>query len=161
MRQALSHVERATAELRDLVQGIMPAALLRGGLRQGVESLLDHVDLPVELDLPDVRLPPAIETTAYFLVAEALTNAVKHSGASRAAVTARLADGGLELDFRDDGCGGADPGRGSGLLGLVDRVAAGGGTLEVTSRLGAGTVLAMWLPIGVGAEAREPVAAGR
>jgi signal transduction histidine kinase/ketosteroid isomerase-like protein len=158
VRQALTHVERATGELRDLVQGIMPAALLRGGLRAGVASLLDHVDLPVELDVPDARLSPAAETTAYFVVAEALTNAVKHSGASSASVSARVAGGELRLEFRDDGRGGADPAKGSGLLGLVDRVAAGGGTIAVTSPPGDGTVLAVRLPSGVQAAPREPLA---
>jgi signal transduction histidine kinase len=111
------------------------------------------VDLPVDLEVTSERLPAALETTAYFIVAEALTNAVKHAGATRAHVRAVVQDGALMLEVRDDGAGGADPSRGTGLVGLTDRVAIGGGALTLTSPPGAGTTLAVTLPIGRAATA--------
>jgi signal transduction histidine kinase len=145
--EALVNAERATAELRELVHGIMPAALSRGGLRAGVESLAGHVDLPVRVDVPSQRLPTTLETTAYFIVAEALTNVVKHAGAGSAHVRAVIEGNALNLDVRDDGIGGANPDRGSGLAGLADRVDASGGTIAITSPPGEGTTLAVKLPI--------------
>jgi len=145
--EALLNAERATAELRELVHGIMPAALSRGGLRAGVESLVDHVDVPVHIDVPSQRLPTALETTAYFVVAEALTNVVKHAGAGSAHVRAVIDGDVLKVEIRDDGIGGADPGCGSGLAGLADRVDASGGTIAITSQPGEGTTLAVKFPI--------------
>ena len=107
--EALQHAERANAELRELAHGILPAALTRGGLRAGVDSLVERLDLPVHVDLPAARLPAEIEASAYFIVAEALTNIMKHSQASHAEVTASLENGVLQVDVRDDGIGGADP----------------------------------------------------
>jgi signal transduction histidine kinase len=119
--EALLNAERATAELRELVHGILPAALSRGGLRAGVEALVGHINLPVSIDVPSQRLPTTLETTAYFIVAEALTNVVKHAGAGSAHVRAVVDGGALHLDVRDNGAGGADCTRGTGLVGLADR----------------------------------------
>ena len=152
MREALLHAERATVELRDIVHGILPAALSRGGLGAGLDSLLAVTAVPVDLDadgLPDRRLPGEVEVTGYFVVAEALTNVVKHARASRARVTVALTPGsdGLVVEVADDGVGGADRRRGSGLTGLADRVDALDGTLSVTSVAGAGTTVRVTLPL--------------
>jgi signal transduction histidine kinase len=101
-----------------------------------------------------VRLSPALETTAYFVVAEALTNAVKHAHADSARVTAVVHRGALRLEVRDDGIGGADRTRGTGLVGLADRVAAAGGTIAVISAPGQGTTIAVDLPLRT--DPREP-----
>jgi signal transduction histidine kinase len=143
---ALENAQRATDELRDLVQGILPASLGRG-LRAAVESLVASIGLPVAVDIPDARLPRALETTAFFVVAEALTNVVKHAGATGARVDAEVDVGQLRLAISDDGRGGADRARGTGLLGLDDRVAACGGRLTITSPPGEGTTLVAELPL--------------
>jgi signal transduction histidine kinase len=150
VREALEHAERATAELRDLVHGILPAALSRGGLHAGIDSLIAPLALPVDLDvtgLPPGRLPSAIEVNAYFVVAEALTNVVKHARATEVRVTVNAEDDRLVIEVGDDGVGGADPRRGSGLTGLADRVDALEGTLSVTSLVGAGTTVRVALPL--------------
>jgi signal transduction histidine kinase len=148
VRESLEHAERATAELRELVHGIRPAALSTGGLRRGIESLLGLVNLPVHVDVTGERLPAAVETTAYFVAGEALTNAVKHARATTAGVRAEVRDGTLELEVRDDGAGGADPSRGTGLVGLCERVAVNGGTLSIASPHGGGTTISVTLPVG-------------
>jgi len=145
--EALEHAERATAELRELVHGILPSVLTRGGLRAGVESLLSRVPVPVSVDVTADRIPPAIEATAYFIVAEALTNVVKHSGASRAQVRAWTDRDVLRVEVTDDGAGGARLEGGTGLLGLADRVAAFDGRLRVESPRGGGTLIAATLPL--------------
>lgn len=148
MREALQNAERATVELRDLVHGILPASLGRGGLRAGLESLVAGLSVAVELDvagLPEQRLPADLEVTAYFILAEALTNVVKHAGATRARVRVAAAADALDLEVGDDGRGGADP-RGAGLTGLADRVDAMNGTLVLTSPPGAGTIVRVTLP---------------
>jgi signal transduction histidine kinase len=149
MREALHHAERATVELRDIVHGILPASLSRSGLRTGLDSLVTALAVPVDLDLtalPSERLPGGVEVTAYFVVAEALTNVVKHARASRVRVrVAREADR-LVIEVTDDGRGGADR-AGSGLTGLSDRVDALNGTLRLSSAGGAGTTLRVTLPL--------------
>jgi signal transduction histidine kinase len=145
--EALLSAERATAELRELVHGIMPAALTRGGLRAGVESLVGHVDVPVHIDVPNQRLPTTLETTAYFVIAEALTNVVKHADADSAHVSAVIDGDMLNLEIRDDGIGGANPQHGTGLTGLADRIDISGGTIAITSPPGQGTTLAAKFPI--------------
>ena len=148
MREALQNAERATEELRDLVHGILPASLSRGGLRTGIESLIAGLPVPVDLDasaLPERRLPPDLEVTAYFIVAEALTNVVKHADATRARVILATGPDVLSLDVVDDGRGGADP-HGNGLTGLADRVDAMNGTLVLTSHPGRGTAVRVTLP---------------
>jgi signal transduction histidine kinase len=104
--------------------------------------------LPVDVDVGDERFSPGVEATAYFVVSEALTNVVKHSGAGRAEVVAHASEGVLRLEIRDDGVGGAVPNGGSGLAGLRDRVAALQGTFEIQSPPGGGTCIVMTLPVG-------------
>jgi signal transduction histidine kinase len=154
--EALTQAEQANSELRELAHGILPSALTRDGLRAGVEALVSRVSLPVSVEVSVERLPAGVEATAYFVVSEALTNAVKHAGADGATVTARTERGELRLEIRDDGIGGADPGRGSGLVGLNDRVEALGGTLRVTSPTGKGTTLLIEIPVGVQNSAASP-----
>jgi signal transduction histidine kinase len=145
--EALDHAERATAALRDLVHGILPAALSRGGLRAGVDALVSRLPIPVSVDVTGERLPPVLEATAYFIVAEALTNVIKHAGAHSAQITASVDGEALHLEVRDDGVGGASLEGSSGLLGLHDRAAAVDGELSLDSPAGGGTVVAAKLPI--------------
>jgi len=145
--EALEQAERATAELRDLAHGILPAALSHGGLRAGVETLVPRLRIPVTVDVTDERFPPALEATAYFVVAEALTNTLKHAHAQRARVSAARENGALRVEVRDDGVGGAHGDERSGLLGLEDRAAAVNGELVVESPPGGGTVIRATLPI--------------
>jgi signal transduction histidine kinase len=140
IEEALGQAERAMADLRDLVHGIMPAALTRGGLRSGVAALLDRVALPVDADIEAGRMPAQVEATAYFAIAEALTNAVE-AGATGARIRAAAHDGSLVVEVRDDGAG-SELG-----LGLADRVAACGGTLTLDSPAGGGTTLTATLPL--------------
>jgi signal transduction histidine kinase len=146
--EALESAQQGNAELRELSHGILPSVLTRGGVRAGVEALVSRLGLPVEVEVPRTRLPPDIEASAYFIVAEALTNAVKHAQATKAEVTATVADGMMRLEIRDDGVGGADPG-GHGLVGMSDRVAALDGRLRIQSPRGAGTVVTVDLPVSV------------
>jgi PAS domain S-box-containing protein len=144
--EALDHAQRATDELRELAHGILPAALTQGGLRSGVDALTSRMPVPVETAVSVGRLPAAVEATAYFVVAEALTNVAKHSRAAHAAVTARVGDRMLEVQVRDDGVGGARP-DGSGLLGLRDRLAVVDGRLRVESLADGGTLVAADIPL--------------
>jgi signal transduction histidine kinase len=105
------------------------------------------MDVPVQIDVTRRRLPPAVERTAYFIVAEALTNAVKHADATAVEVSALVRDETLELHVRDDGVGGADLAGGTGLVGLTDRVAVSGGTIAITSPPRGGTTLVVTLPM--------------
>jgi signal transduction histidine kinase len=149
--EALQHAEQANLELRELAHGILPSVLTRGGLRAGVEALVTRISLPVTVDLPVERLPAGIEATAYFVISEALTNAVKHARADRAAVAARVEDGVLRIEISDDGIGGVRGGDGnagmSGLGGLEDRVSALDGRLVVDSPAGRGTRVCALLPL--------------
>jgi signal transduction histidine kinase len=144
---AHEHAKRLMAELRELINGIHPQALTDGGLPAALSDLADRCVLPVtvDVDLPN-RPPPHVESTAYFVVAEALTNVVKHAAATRATVTAGEHGGVLTVDVRDDGRGGADPGRGTGLTGLADRVAVLDGRMSMSSPAGGPTVLHVELP---------------
>jgi len=144
--EALDQAEQANAELRELAQGILPTILARGGLRAGVDALVSRVRVPTDVDLTSERLPTEIEASAYFVVAEALTNVVKHAQASSAEVKAWIEDSVLHLDIRDDGVGGARP-DGTGLVGLNDRIAALGGRLSVDSPPGQGTRVTATLPL--------------
>ena len=144
--EARHGVGEALRELRDLARGIHPPVLSDRGLGAAVATLADQSGLPVTVAVDlDGRLPPPVETAAYFVAAEALANAAKHSGASRIAVRARRNAGMLELEVEDDGCGGANP-SGSGLTGLRRRVEALDGTLEVASPPGGPTTVRAELP---------------
>jgi signal transduction histidine kinase len=145
--EALENAELANSELRDLAHGILPGSLKSGGLRAAVDALASRLRLPVSVDITAERLPPALEATAYFIIAEALTNTVKHADASSAQVTAVVDDGVLRLEARDDGVGGARNDDGSGLVGLRDRAAALDGELVFRSPAGEGTVITATLPI--------------
>jgi signal transduction histidine kinase len=103
--------------------------------------------MPVDTDVTAPRLPPELETTAYFIVAEALTNVVKHSGAATATVAAHVRDRRLHLEIRDDGAGGVDAAQGSGIAGMSDRIAARNGTLDIVSPAGGGTRVTALLPL--------------
>ncbi len=149
MADALEQAERANAELRELAHGILPAVLTRGGLRAGVHALASRAPVPVEIEVPTGRLPSAVEATAYFVVAEALTNVAKHACAGRAEVTARIQDGTLAVRVRDDGVGGARP-DGSGLVGLADRLAVLDGQLRVESPADGGTLVVADIPLRAG-----------
>jgi PAS domain S-box-containing protein len=147
--EALGHAELGNAELRELAHGILPAVLTRGGLSAAVDALVARLDLPVEVNLPAQRFPAETEASAYYLVAEALTNVVKHSQARRAKVAATVEDGMLHVEITDDGIGGADPG-GHGLVGMADRVTALGGRLKIESPAGGGTRVAATLRLSPG-----------
>jgi signal transduction histidine kinase len=144
--EALMHAERATVELRELVHGILPSVLAHGGLRAGVDALASRMSVPVSVGVAVDRLPPAVEATAYFVVAEALTNVAKHSRAGHAEVTARVEQHTLRVEVRDDGVGGAQP-QGSGLLGLEDRLAVLDGRLRVETPADGGTVVTAAIPL--------------
>jgi signal transduction histidine kinase len=143
---ALEQAQQGIAELRELAHGILPPALAHGGLEAGVSTLVERLDLPVEVDVAAERLPAAIEASAYFIVAEALTNVVKHAHAKHATITARVEDGTLRVRVRDDGIGGARR-DGSGLLGLADRLAVLNGRLRIESPAHGGTLVAADIPL--------------
>jgi len=144
--ESLKHAETATDELRELAHGILPSTLTHGGLRSGVRALATRMAIPVEIDVSVDRLPPEVEATAYFIVAEGLTNVAKHSHADQAAVRAGLEGRTLQIEVRDNGVGGARADA-TGLLGLSDRLAALGGTLRVESPPDGGTVITASIPI--------------
>jgi signal transduction histidine kinase len=145
-------------ELREYARGIHPAILTDGGLAPALKALVRRSPLPVTLQVQLAgRLPERVEVTAYYVVSEALANAAKHAAASAVHVEVGAAGGVLRLAVRDDGVGGADPARGSGLAGLHDRVEAIGGTLRMRSRPGEGTTLRAELPAR---PAQRPPAAG-
>jgi signal transduction histidine kinase len=146
LAEALEYAEQGNKELRELSHGILPAVLTRGGLRAGVRSVVTRLDLPVDVEVTGERFPAEIEASAYFVVAEALTNVVKHARATGAQVTASNRDDSLRVEVRDDGVGGADPG-GHGLVGMGDRVAALGGRLQIESAPGGGTRLIATVPL--------------
>jgi signal transduction histidine kinase len=136
-------------ELQEISRGIHPAILSRRGLESAVRTLARRSAVPVELDLrAGRRLPGAVEVAAYYAVSEALANAAKHAHASAVRVELHAHDTMVRLAIRDDGIGGADPARGSGLTGLGDRIEALGGTLDVTSPAGSGTTLLIEIPAG-------------
>jgi signal transduction histidine kinase len=143
-----AELDEVLGELRELSRGIHPSILTEGGLGPALRTLARRSSVPVELQVgTEGRLPERVEVAAYYVVAEALTNVAKHAGASVVQVEVDSDDGLVRLDIRDDGVGGADPTRGSGLVGLKDRVAASGGSLRVDSRPGQGTSLLVELPI--------------
>jgi signal transduction histidine kinase len=138
----------ALDDLRELSRGIHPAILSEGGLAPALKALARRSAVPVQLDLEIAdRLAERVEIGAYYVVSEALTNTAKHARASKVEVLARALNGVLQLKIDDDGVGGADPSRGSGLTGLFDRVEALGGTIRIKSSPGEGTSLRveLWL----------------
>jgi signal transduction histidine kinase len=138
----------AIEELQELSRGIHPAILTRGGLGPALRMLARRSTIPVELDVSmDTRLPEPVEVAAYYVASEALANATKHAHASRIEVSLATRNGSLLLSIRDDGVGGVNPARGSGLVGLADRVEALGGSIHVNSAAGAGTHITADLPL--------------
>jgi PAS domain S-box-containing protein len=151
-RSQLAHAANGLAdslgELVEIARGIHPAILAEGGLGPALKTLARRSAVPVELELhANRRLPAPAEVAAYYVVSEALTNAAKHADASATQVAVDAHDGVLEISIRDDGRGGADARRGSGLIGLADRVDALGGRIEVASPIGEGTTVHVTLPI--------------
>jgi signal transduction histidine kinase len=146
----------AMADLQEISRGIHPAILTRGGLGPALRALARRSTIPVELDITtNARLPEPIEVAAYYVASEALANVTKHAQASRVEVSLATRDGNLVLSIGDDGVGGVDPARGSGLVGLTDRIQAIGGSVGISSRPGDGTHIVAELPIEVDVE-RSP-----
>jgi signal transduction histidine kinase len=145
--EAVEQVRAAIAELRELARGIHPSILTHRGLAAAVEALTHRMPLPVDVEIPNNRYPPSIESAAYFVVAEALTNVAKYANAETARVTASASDDCLTLTIEDDGMGGARPSAGSGLGGLHDRITALSGTLTVESPWGSGTRIRAEIPL--------------
>jgi signal transduction histidine kinase len=146
VNEAIEQAEAGNAELRELAHGLLPPVLTRGGLKAGVDSVVSRLDLPVDVDITSERLPAEIEASAYFIVAEALTNVVKHAHARHVEVKVSANDGLLQVEIHDDGVGGADP-DGHGLVGLDDRATALGGRLDVESPPSGGTTLTATFPL--------------
>jgi signal transduction histidine kinase len=145
--EAADDLNRALSELRELARGIHPAVLQRSGLDAGIRSLTERSPIPVEIvDCPTIRYPPIVEATAYYVVAEALANAAKHARATQVQVSVLGPSDGLHIEVCDNGVGGADPSKGSGLSGLMDRVASLGGQLRVDSPENGGTKLIADIP---------------
>ncbi len=145
----VSALDGVSADLREISRGIHPAILSKGGLGPALKTLARRSAVPVTLDLAiDQRLPDSVEVGAYYVVSEALTNAAKHSRASEVAVCGQTKDYMLSLSIRDNGIGGADSGKGSGLLGLNDRVETLGGRMRIVSPVGSGTSLDVTIPFG-------------
>ena len=145
-------LSQALAELRELARGLHPQVLTTGGLKPAIEQLAERAPLPVTVQAPAERYPDPVESTAYFVVSEALTNVAKYAEASAAEVTAGQVNGSLVVSISDDGKGGADLAAGSGLSGLADRVAALDGELSVESPPSRGTLIRARLPLGQEAE---------
>jgi signal transduction histidine kinase len=138
----------AVTELQELSRGIHPATLSERGLGPALRSLARRSAVPVDLDVTtNARCPEPVEIAAYYAASEALANAMKHARASRIEISLAASDGSLLLSVRDDGIGGADPARGSGLAGLTDRVEALGGSIQLRSAAGAGTHITVDLPL--------------
>jgi PAS domain S-box-containing protein len=145
--RAIDELQQAIDELVELARGIHPATLTVRGLRPAVEQLARRAPLPVTVDAPDDRYPAPVEAAAYYVASEALANVAKYADASEAAVRIASVGGTLSVEVVDDGVGGADASGGSGLSGLVDRVAALDGTLTVDSPPGSGTRVTASIPI--------------
>jgi signal transduction histidine kinase len=144
--EALAQAEQGNIELRDLAHGILPPVLTRGGLAAAVDTVVSRIDLPVDVDTAGERFPPEVEASAYFVVAEALTNVVKHARATSAEVKVWVEDGALRVEVCDDGVGGADP-SGHGLVGLSDRATALGGWFAVGVSPSGGTTVMATFPL--------------
>ena len=149
VEEALEQMESGIRDLRELAAGILPSVLTDRGLSAALEGLAARSAVPVQiLQVPPGRLPDPVETSAYFVVAEALTNAAKHARCSQVQVGVYVENGSAAVEVRDDGVGGANPGSGSGLRGLADRVSALGGRLEIESPAGEGTTVRARIALG-------------
>ena len=149
LHQLITEADDALTELRSLAQGLHPPVLSRGGLQPALTALAERSSVPVALDLRLAgRVAEPVEIASYYVVAEMLTNAARHASASRVDVHVDVGDSALRVCVRDDGVGGADPARGSGLVGLRDRVEALAGTTTIDSPRGGGTTLVATLPLG-------------
>ena len=145
---AISDTRRGIEDLREIVAGIHPAILTQRGLRAALQSLATGLPIPLEIDVPDQRLPESVEATLYFFCSEALTNVVKHARATCAWLRIDVAEASCTVEVRDDGIGGAAPrSDSSGLAGLRDRIGALNGTMDVTSPASGGTVLRAVIPV--------------
>jgi signal transduction histidine kinase len=148
VEEALANAQRGMDDVQEIARGIHPRILSSGGLGPALETLARRAPLPVTVDMQSgTRLPENLEVTAYYVASEALTNAIKHAHASEVGIDVEVDDRWIVLTVCDDGIGGADQSRGSGLIGLHDRVAALGGALAVRSERGAGTVLTARIPV--------------
>jgi PAS domain S-box-containing protein len=156
IHDALDNARSAIDELRELARGIHPATLTRRGLAAAVKHLAERASLPVAVEIADDRYPPSVESAAYFVAAEALTNIAKYAGASTVRIAATRAASHLVLTVDDDGIGGAKPSVDGGLAGLSDRLAALDGTLSVASPPGEGTHIRAAIPLSM-----EPSGAAR
>ncbi len=146
--RAIAQATKAIEELREISRGIHPAILTKGGLAPALRALTSRSPIPVQLDVRvNGRLPNHVEVSAYYIVAEALTNAAKHARASAVTVIVEADVAVLRADICDNGVGGADFAGGTGLLGLKDRIEALGGQIDVHSPRGAGTSLRVELPL--------------
>jgi signal transduction histidine kinase len=146
--EAAAELKVAIQELRELARGIHPAILTEAGLGAAITVLADRSTVPATVSsLPDRRLSPAVEATAYFVISEALANVAKYASATRASVGADCRDTTLRVEVGDNGIGGADASRGSGIRGLQDRVAALGGRITIESPPGQGTLVVAEIPI--------------
>jgi signal transduction histidine kinase len=147
--EAMEELGAATAELREFARGIHPVVLSDRGLAAALGGLAERSPVPVEIAaVPEERLPTPVESAAYFVVAESLTNVARYADAELATVRVERRDGALEVEISDDGGGGADPEAGSGLRGLADRVAALDGSFDVRSEAGSGTTVEARIPCG-------------
>ena len=156
LKEQISHlvttVAGVSAEVQEISRGIHPAILSRGGLGPALKALARRSTVPVNLDLDlgvERRLPETTEVGAYYVAAEALTNAAKHARASEVDVCVDTDGANLHLSIRDDGIGGADAAKGSGLVGLNDRVEALGGRMTISSQPGNGTSLHVEIPLEI------------
>jgi signal transduction histidine kinase len=151
-REQIAHAEdqlaRTLEELRRLAHGLHPRVLAEHGLAGALAALAKDLPVPVDINVPSTQLPEQVAVAAYFVCAEALTNAAKHAAAPHVAVAVTASEDRVRVEVADDGVGGADPARGSGLRGLADRVETFGGTLQVESTSGHGTRLAAEIPLG-------------
>ena len=151
--QAQRQLDRALDDLHELALGLHPRELVEEGLESAVKGLADRSPVPVDLEISSGRVGSDAEAAAYFLCSEALANIAKHASASRVAIRITRTESRLAIEVADDGVGGADPARGFGLRGLVDRVEAVGGTLRIDSPPGGGTRIEATIPL-------EPARAG-
>jgi signal transduction histidine kinase len=149
LSRAVGGLTSVLDDLREIAHGIHPAMLAESGLAAALKTLARRSAIPAKLDVrAEARVPESVEVAAYYVVSEALTNAAKHAHASVVHVAVETQDRVLRVSVRDDGLGGADPARGSGLLGMKDRAEAIGGTMSLQSSRSGGTSLQIELPLG-------------